>query len=229
MKTLAGAIFARSFSLAGLSRHLNVANPKLEFDEFDGPITEAMIRYAVRDVQTTWECYAELIDRYAAFGITSTPPEKVYSEASIGKGNLRDMGIVPWQKIQPDFPRQILADIMSSYFGGRSEVRIRRELRQVMLCDFLSMYPTVCTLMRLWRFVIAEGMTWRDATTETRELLTAIDLADLKEQPLWQQLAVLVRVQSEGDIFPIRAGYSGEAQPTIGLNHLTSKEPLWFG
>lgn len=228
VKTLAAAIFARSFSLAGLSRHLNVANPKLEFDEFDGPITEGMIRYAVRDVQTTWECYAELVARYAAFGITSTPPEKVYSEASIGKGNLRDMGIIPWQKVQPDFPRQILADIMSSYFGGRSEVRIRRELRQVMLCDFLSMYPTVCTLMRLWRFVIADGMTWRDATAETRELLKAIDLADLKEQPLWQQLAVLVRVQPEGDIFPIRASYSGEAQPTIGLNHLTSKEPLWF-
>lgn len=46
---------------------------------------------------------------------------------------------------------------IGTYFGGRS-VRIRRQTRQVILCDFLSMYPTVCTLMGLWRFVIAEGM-----------------------------------------------------------------------
>lgn len=228
VKTLAGSIFARSFSLAGLCRFLNVPNPKLDFDEFEGPITAGMVRYAVRDVQATWECYADLVSRYAAFGITSTPPEKVYSEASIGKGNLRDMGIVPWQKIQPDFPRQILANIMGSYFGGRSEVRIRRELRQVMLCDFLSMYPTVCTLMGLWRFVIAEGMTWRDATAETRELLASIDISDLKESPVWRQLPVLVRVRPSADIFPVRASYSGEAQPTIGLNLLSSDQPLWF-
>jgi hypothetical protein len=228
VKTLAGSIFARSFSLAGLCRLLNVPNPKLEFDEFEGPITTGMVRYAVRDVQATWECYADLVSRYAAFGITSTPPEKVYSEASIGKGNLRDMGIVPWQKIQPDFPRQILATIMGSYFGGRSEVRIRRELRQVMLCDFLSMYPTVCTLMGLWRFVIAEGMTWRDATADARELLASIDVVDLKENPVWRQLPVLVRVRPSADIFPVRASYSGEAQPTIGLNPLSSDQPLWF-
>lgn len=228
VKTLAGSIFARSFSLAGLCKLLDVPSPKLDFDEFEGPITAGMARYAVRDVQATWECYADLVSRYAAFGITSTPPEKVYSEASIGKGNLRDMGIVPWQKIQPDFPRQILANIMGSYFGGRSEVRIRRELRQVMLCDFLSMYPTVCTLMGLWRFVIAEGMTLRDATAETRELLASIDVAGLKESPVWRQLPVLVRVRPSADIFPVRASYDGEAQPTIGLNPLSSDQPLWF-
>jgi hypothetical protein len=228
VKTLAGSIFARSFSLAGLCQLLKVPNPKLDFDEFDGPITAQMVRYAVRDVQATWECYADLVSRYAAFGITSTSPEKVYSEASIGKGNLRDMGIVPWQKVEPNFPRQILANIMGSYFGGRSEVRIRRELRQVMLCDFLSMYPTVCTLMGLWRFVIAEGMTRRDATNETRELLTSIDVADLKESTIWRELSVLVRVRPSADIFPVRASYSGEAQPTIGLNRLSSEQPLWF-
>jgi hypothetical protein len=228
VKTLAGSIFARSFSLAGLCKLLNVTNPKLDFDEFDGPITTDMVRYAVRDVQATWECYADLVSRYAAFGIKSTAPEKIYSEASIGKGNLRDMGIVPWQKVQRDFPRQILANIMGSYFGGRSEVRIRRELRQVMLCDFLSMYPTVCTLMRLWRFVVAEGMTWRDATAETRELLSRIDVAELKESPVWRQLPVLVRVRPSADIFPVRASYDGEAQPTIGLNPLSSDRSLWL-
>lgn len=226
--TLAGSIFARSFSLASLSKFLKVPNQKLEFDDFDGPITAEMVRYAVRDVQTTWECYAELLTRVSEFGITSTPPEKIYSEASIGKGYLKDMGIVPWQKIQADFPRQLIANIMSSYFGGRSEVRIRRELRQVMLCDFLSMYPTVCTLMSLWRFVIADGMTWSDSSAETRDLLANVDVAALQERALWKTLPVLVRVRPSGDIFPVRASYSGDAQPTIGLNKLTANRALWF-
>ena len=67
------------------------------------------------------------------------------------------MGIAPWRVVQPDFPPEMLGPMLSSYYGGRSEVRIRREIRQVMLCDFLSMYPTVCTLMRLWPFIIANG------------------------------------------------------------------------
>ncbi|HEX4737730.1 MAG TPA: hypothetical protein VH331_09220 [Allosphingosinicella sp.] len=226
--TLAKSLFARSFSLAGLSEHLKVPNPKLAFDEFDGPVTEAMVCYAVRDVQTTWECYSELVQRYAALEIASTPIHKVFSEASIGKGHLLDMGIVPWRKMQPDFPHEILGNIMSTYFGGRSEVRIRRELRQVILCDFLSMYPTVCTLMGLWRFVIAEGVTWEDSTAETRELLASINVADLQEKAFWRRLPVLVRVRSLTDIFPVRARFEDEAQPTIGLNFLTSEQPLWF-
>ncbi|MEO6247141.1 MAG: hypothetical protein ABIO85_00975 [Sphingomicrobium sp.] len=228
VKTLASALFARSFSLQGLGNFLKVANPKIEFDEFNGPITEDMVRYAVGDVQTTWECYAELQRRFAKLGFSRTIPEKIYSEASIGKGYLREMGVRPWRDVQPEFPRHLLAKIMGSYFGGRSEVRIRREMRQIILCDFLSMYPTVCTLMNLWRFVAAEGVTWRDSTTETRELLEAIDLLVLQSKPIWLGLTTLVRVQAAGEIFPVRAAYSGEAQTTIGANHLTSATPLWF-
>ena len=228
VKTLANAIFARGFTLASLSQFLKVPNPKLDFDDFSGPITEEMVRYAVRDVQATWECYSELIDRFSRLNLTGTIPEKIYSEASIGKGYIREMGIVPWRKTQPDIPRQILATIMSSYYGGRSEVRIRREIRQVMLCDFLSMYPTVCTLMGLWRFVIADGMTWRDTTVETRTLLDRVDLDTLQSQAVWGQFATLVRVVPDADIFPVRAGYEEEVHTTIGANYLGADFPLWF-
>lgn len=228
VKTLAGALFARSFSLALLSAFLNVAHPKLEFDDFAGPVTDAMIGYAVRDVQTTWECYAELCVRLASLGLPALLPERAYSEASIGKTYIRAMGIAPFMKLQPDFPRKLLGNIMGGYYGGRSEVHIRRELRQVILCDFLSMYPTVCTLMGLWRFVIAERMTWRDATTDTRRFLESVDLAVLQSPSTWQQLTTLVRVLPQGDIFPVRASYCDEPQATIGANHLTSDAPLWF-
>src|SRR6185312_4705675 len=228
LKTLAGALFARSFSLRSLSQFLNVPNPKLEFDDFAGPITKEMVCYAVGDVQTTWECYVELCERFSRLELASLSPEKAFSEASIGKGYLKDMGIAPWRKVQPDFPCAMLAQVMGTYFGGRSEVRIRREIRHVILCDFLSMYPTVCVLMGLWRFVTAQGIEWRDATAAARQLLESVDLQQLQSPRLWRQLTMLVRVRPDADIFPVRASYSREAQSTIGTNYLSSETPLWF-
>jgi hypothetical protein len=228
IKTLAGALLSRSFSLSSLSEFLNVAHPKLDFDDFDAPISDEILDYAVRDVETTWECYAELIARYKRLGLNGVAPEKIYSEASIGKAYIKAMGIVPWQKAQSSFPRQMLGNIMGSYYGGRSEIRIRRELRQIILCDFLSMYPTVCTLMRLWSFVIADGMTWQDSSIETQTFLDRIDSAAMQSPVIWQQLTTLVRVLPDGDIFPVRAAYSDAAQSTIGLNYLTSEQGLWF-
>ena len=73
VKTLATALFSRSFTLGSLSRFLQVPSPKLDFDEFDGQITDDMVRYAVRDVQATWECYAELTARFAALKLTPGP------------------------------------------------------------------------------------------------------------------------------------------------------------
>lgn len=228
LKTLAGALFAKSFSLESLSKFLKVANPKLEFQDFDGPITAEMATYAVRDVQATWESYVELIKRYEQLGISNVPPEKIYSEASIGKAYLKAMGITSWQKCQPDFPDQMLANIMSTYSGGRSEVRIRRETREVILCDFLSMYPTVCTLMGLWKFVTAQGMTWRDSTATTKQWLATIVLADLKTPQKWLELTTLVRVQAKEDIFPVRASYGDSDHTTIAANYLTADIGLWF-
>lgn len=228
VKTIAGALLAKSFRLASLCDFLRVPNPKQEFDEFNGPITDEMIGYAMADVQATWECYSILAEQFGALGLTETNLERIYSEAGIGKGYLRQMGIRPWREVQPEVPSDLIAKILGSYFGGRSEVRIRREVRQVILCDFLSMYPTVCTLMGLWRFVIADGMTWRDATAKARNLLATIDLNALQSKAMWRKLPMLVRVLPDADIFPVRASYSREAQATIGANYLTSDQPLWF-
>jgi hypothetical protein len=98
----------------------------------------------------------------------------------------------------------------------------------VILCDFLSMYPTVCILMRLWRFVIAEGMSWRDTTAETRARVDGLDLAALRLPQTWQNLATLVRIKPEADIFPVRADYTGTGDTTIGVNYLTGDTPQWF-
>ncbi|MEM8917935.1 MAG: hypothetical protein AAGE37_03665 [Pseudomonadota bacterium] len=228
VKTLASALLSGGYSLASLSKHLNVINQKLEFDEFDGPISDDMIKYAVRDTHATWECYVELRDRFEALGLTDLRPEKAYSEASIGKACLKQMGIAPWQQSQPNFEPQKIANIVSAYFGGRSEVRIRREIKQVMLCDFLSMYPTVCSLMGLWRFVTSKNKVTRDATNEASAILSNVTLEALQSKEAWLNLAMLVRVKSEKDIFPVRTKYQKAQTATIGLNKLTCSKPLWF-
>jgi hypothetical protein len=67
-----------------------------------------------------------------------------------------------------------------------------------------------------------------DATDETRSFIESIDLDTLQSPATWQHLTTLVRVLPDGDIFPVRAAYSGEAQSTIGANYLSSDSPVWF-
>jgi len=166
--------------------------------------------------------------RFSQHGLTKALPHRIYSEASLGKAYLKEMGIRPWRELQPDFPNALLGAIMSSYFGGRAEVHLRREVRQVLYCDFLSMYPTVCTLMGLWQFVIASQMTHEDATAEATEFLNDVTLVDLQDRATWRRLTMLVQVAPDGNIFPVRAHYMGEQQATIGVNRLSFSEPLWF-
>ncbi len=228
VRTLAGALLGGSWSLERLGKHLEIEHQKLGTEEHGGPLTAKYLEYAVRDVRATWECYERLKEQYETYRLAETPLHKIYSEASLGKAYLKQMNIQPWRELQPDFPPKLLGIIMSSYHGGRSEVRIRREVTQVLYCDFLSMYPTVCTLMGLWGFVVAERMTWRRATAGVRKFLDNVTIEDLQNPESWTQLRVLVKVRPDGDVFPVRARYEEGDQHTIGLNHLSSEEPRWF-
>jgi hypothetical protein len=228
VKTQAAAHTSRSFSLATLAEHLETDRRKHVTETHGGPLTEAYIAYAVQDVRVTWECYRILLGKFEGHGFTLTRASQILSEASIGKACLREMGIRPWRELQPDFPNELTGIIMSAYYGGRSEMHIRREPVQVLYCDFLSMYPTVCTLMQLWRYVRAQGLKWReDAATVTR-FLQAVTLDDLQRPSTWPELATLVQVLPGDDIFPIRAKYGSSSQATIGANYLFSNSPMWF-
>jgi hypothetical protein len=135
---------------------------------------------------------------------------------------------MPWRAMQPDFPASLVGNIMSAYYGGRAEVHIRRLVTQVLYCDFTSMYPTVCALMGLWKFVIAKGMSHRDSTAETRSILDRVQETDLQQQSFWHRLCTIVLVQPENDVFPVRGRYGEQQQFTIGLNYLSSEFPMWF-
>jgi hypothetical protein len=226
LKTIAAALLSRSFSLASLADFLKTPTRKAESGGHGKQLTAKYVGYLLQDVQVTWECYQSLRDRYALHALDDTPLGKVLSEASIGKAYLKQMGVRPFGEVQPDFPPQLMGKIMSTYYGGRAEAHWRREIRQVLYCDFLSMYPTVCTLMGLWRFVIGQGMEWSDSTEKSRALVNSISLDKLQRPEFWPLLTTLVRVAPQADIFPVRGKYDGRS-PTIGLNYLTNKTFLW--
>jgi hypothetical protein len=228
IKTLASALRSHRGSLEKLSRILKVKTQKYKSDEHGAEITAEYLDYAAADALTTWECYEVLLDEYGRYNLPNTPIHLIKSEAGIGKADLKEMGIRPWRQVQPDFPPELLGIIMTTYYGGRSEVHFRRPIAQVLYCDFLSMYPTVCTLMRLWRWVIADGITWADDTEKTREFLATVTPEVLLKGDAWPNLTTLVQIHPDADILPVRARYADEPQSTIGLNYLTNLEPTWY-
>jgi hypothetical protein len=231
VKTLAAALTSKSHSLASLSDLLKIPTPKKESDEHGDALTPDYVRYGLRDVQTTWECFDHLARRFANFGLHETGLYELYSEASLGKAYLRAMGVKPWQEVQRGFPLHLVGAIMSAYFGGRAEVHIRRQITPVVHTDFLSMYPTVCTLMGLWSFVRAKGMTHYDDASAVTALVARPreELVEhLRKKDGWRDLASLVQVRPRNDLFPVRAKYPGSDTLNIGLNYLSADEPQWF-
>lgn len=227
VRTLAGALMSGSYSLASLAKLLRTPTQKMDTAEHGADLTKAYLDYAVADVQTTWECFASLRETSADHHLTRTQIHRIMSEASLGKAYLREMNIQPLHEVQPDIPREMFGIIMSTYYGGRAEVRIRREPVRVLYCDFRSMYPTVCTLMGLWQFVTAKGFDWREATGEAVSILEETSLADVQNKATWQRLPMLVQISPDADVLPVRARYNGKSR-TIGLNHLSADQPLWY-
>jgi hypothetical protein len=228
VKTLAAALTSGSHSLQSLTKLLGTKTQKSPLDDYSGPINLEMVRYCLTDVQATWECFAELARRYDAHGLTETSLFELYSEASLGKAFLRAMNIRSWREVQPTYPPEAIGRLMGTYYGGRAEVHARRKIVSVIHCDFRSMYPSVCTLMGLWWFVIADGVRERDATEEVRKLVETISLDRLQRRDTWPELTCIVQIAPDDDCLPVRAVYPGDQHATIGVNRVSSSEPMWF-
>jgi hypothetical protein len=116
---------------------------------------------------------------------------------------------------------------MQGYYGGRVESRIRNTAVPVVYVDFMSQYPTVNSLMGLWRFLTAEQLITVDATKQAREFLKTVTLDKTFTPTLWEQLPFFALIQPSDDILPVRTRYS-EKNSNIGVNPLTSNKPIWY-
>lgn len=223
---LAKAMLSQGFSLSALAQHLRVESPKGS-GKHGETLTPEYVEYAMGDVQTTWECYVALAERYAEHGL-DTPLHQIYSEASLGKAYLAKMKIKPWKMVQSEFSSEMLGYIAATYYGGRAEVHIRKVVTPTVYCDFKSMHPTVCANMNLWRFIIADGMDEEDATADVQAFLDSATAETMLQREVWQGLAVICSLRPSDDVFPVRAKYAPGAGANIGVNHLTSREPFWY-
>jgi len=201
-----------------------VEHPKASV-EVHGVVTPEYIAYCRRDVLATSELLAKLLAEHARHPVALVPT-KAYSPASVGKAYLRQMGITPLLDRLPDFPPSVLGHAMTAYYGGRAECHIRRTLVPVVYLDFLSMYPTVNGLMGLWWFLTSASITVEDATEATRELLNEVTLDACFEPEFWRRLPVLVQIEPDGDIVPVRARYGNSDAWQIGVNPVRDSEPL---
>ncbi len=213
------------YTLEGACEEFKVDHPKMQVLEH-GKIRREYMDYNRRDVLTCEELLVKLRLEFDRHSIELTPMNS-FSTASVAKAYLRASGLNSPAKRFASIPTRILGYTMTAYFGGRAECRIRKVIVPVVYVDFASMYPTVNTLMRLWKFLIAQRLEIVDATQEVTELLNSVNLNDCFKPDLWPKLQFFGLVQTDGDVLPVRARYSGDAF-NIGINPLTCDKPLWF-
>jgi hypothetical protein len=229
LRTLAFALTNESYSLERATQTFvdpDYEEPKVEH----GLITPEYIDYNRQDVRATGELFVELLAEHRRHPIALSPT-KAYSPASIGKAYLRAMGVRPRLQTQPDFPSEVLGQAMVAYYGGRAECRIRRTPVPVVYVDFLSMYPTVNSLMGLWQLVAAETVSVErgdDIAHEVQTMLDQLTVEDCFNPNTWGGFVGLAEVEPDGDVLPVRARYGDTDSWGIGLNPLHSSTPLWY-
>ena len=228
LKTLVWALRNRSLSLESACREYKVPG-KLDHAP-TGRVTKEEIDYCRQDVRASVGLLNALLNEFKRYPLGDLPPERAFSAASIAKAFLNTMGVSsPQQKFGLD--DKTLGICMQGYYGGRAEIRIRHTHVPIVYTDFISQFPSVNTLLGLWRMLIAKELRVCDAAEEVRTLLQSLTPEQLLDQGTWPKLAFFALVQPDDDILPGRTIYGdgrvGE-QTNIGLNPLTSAEPIWF-
>src|SRR6185436_7756868 len=132
------------------------------------------------------------------------------------------------------FPPRFLGYAQSAFFGGRTSAHIRNVAVPVVYTDFLSMYPTVNSLLNVWAFVVAGRIdVVEHCQDEVTELLQRVTLDDVFRREMWSQFTAFVRVIPNGDILPARCQFGAGHDWQVGVNYLyaASDDPndaLWF-
>jgi hypothetical protein len=227
LHTLVHALTGESHSLKSASKLFGAAQLKGTAKEH-GKVTADYIDYNRQDVDATCALLQRLEEEFDLYAL-EIPVTKAYSPASIGKEYLRMMGVKPFaEKNHGRISNGLLGYVTSTYFGGRSEVKIRKAPTQVTVLDFLSMYPSMCILLGLWDFITCDHIKQEKYTEAAKDLVEAVTLTDLKDKALWNRLNVIVLVKADGDMLPVRARFDGKQAYNIGDCYISADKPVWY-
>jgi hypothetical protein len=226
LRTLAWALFNENYSLKTACKELKTPNQKLDHEP-SGTVTTNELEYGRQDVRCTVDVLNALKEEFDRHPIKQHP-DKAVSPASVGKAYLRAMNIVPPAK-KFDIPDHIHGIASQAYFGGRAECRIRNTAVPVVLTDFSSQYPTINSLLGNPEVLIAESLTFEDATDEVRSFVEQLTSEDCFEQNHWKKMKFFARIRPDKDVLPVRAEYNDDGvTKNIGVNYFTSTEPIWL-
>ena len=195
-------------------------------------ITEDAIRNNVEKTLTVHNLYCEIISVLKdTFLVKPNDSNKLYSPASIGKLYLEKLNIRSLLEKNPEFSKEIMGNLMSAYYGGRVETRIRKTPVPVTYLDYTSTYPTLFSLMDMYSFLTAEKIETTDTTRQTQKFLDGITLQGISQKDTWKQLATICKTVPDGSmIVPVRSGYGSKKTQNIGVNYLKSTDgtSLWY-
>jgi hypothetical protein len=222
----AAALLGKKQKLRDLAKTLGTATQKRDVEHGE-EITEDYLDYACDDVQVTWECHQKLAERYDSYRL-STPLHRIYSEAGIGKAHLKDMGVRPWRQVQPDAPDWLIATMMETYYGGRTECGIRGPMPGVST-DLTPEYSTSFVLQRLWRFYVADRIDWEDEDPAiVTGQLEEMGVDRLLDPAFWPELTRLVLIAPDGDLLPTRCDFAGGGTVNLAIARRCGGPAQWY-
>jgi len=228
LRALVFALTGASHSLNSAAKAFGLRLQKLPVLEH-GVITADYVTYCRHDVELTARLLEVVRAEWDRYELPLTP-DKVFSAAGLAKGALRAMGLRPPMEKFDTVPAAFHGQALSAYYGGRTEVRVRRTPVPVVYVDFTSMYPSTNVHLGLWDILTADRLDVVDVTSEMRRLGEELS-PDWAFDPVnWRRLRCFARVRPSGDILPLRAHYAGgDAPPSIGVNPLHGDgEELWY-
>ena len=155
-------------------------------------------------------------------------PERCYSPASLAKGYFSTMRVKPPQK-KFNVPDSINGIAMQAFVAGRAECTVTRTPLPVTYVDFHAQFPVVSKLLDCRELLCAESLEFAVFTAEARAMVERVTLDDCFRPEFWKQLRWYALVEPQADVVPMRAKFarSGDSDPTLGWDFLTSKQPIW--
>lgn len=223
VRTLLWALRNKSYSLRTGCKEFNIPG-KLDHKP-SGCVNREEIEYCRQDVRATVGLLNAAKKEYDLHPIALNP-DGLFSPASVAKAYLEQLNIAhPSEKVKD--ADSSYGIFMQSYFGGRAECRIRKWEVPVCPVDFMSQYPTVNELLDNWSVITTRNVAFADATKKVRQIISRVTIQRCFDRKMWPQFKFFALVQPDNDILPVRTLYNGTTQ-NIGINYLTSKEPLWF-
>ena len=229
LKTLGYAMSNKSFD--GIDEVANTFGVETHLQSKKG-ITQESIHNNVEKTLTMYNLHCKIISMLEdTFLVKPNDSNKLYSPASIGKLYLEKLNIKPLLEKDPEFSKEIMGNLMSAYYGGRVETRIRKTPVPVTYLDCTSTYPTLFSLMGMYSFLSAEKIEHSVTTEKTQKFLDGITLKDISQNDTWRNLTTICKVIPDGAmIVPVRSGYGSKKTQNIGVNYLKSIDgtSIWY-